>query len=935
MALIPIKIKDLPRVKTMSKDDDIVIDQAVGTKVINAGEMIKSLNIKTGTDADFSSKSVFFEVRSPTSTLAIPGTEKVYSVPALYVASARQGLNYGYTYSPTTSTITLAERITQEDIDNTEDGFILVEAVCVTVEGADITSLTSILASSGGATHVGTSFGITVEEKLKDLDSKVADGSDTFAVAYNNGAPIVAGIGSFIVPYPAKAVKTLTMSGSTQYDGINYDYNPSNYTVTLRDGILSEGGEVVIFHISLKSIDGLLQNAIKGFSFAAGGTLQSVNDQIYDAETQSWYFWLGTYPKNIPPTTKPIGSGWRKVGISLFNQAGSFSEGGFVISKRDCFFDSRDGYWYYYKGDLSFSHTVLPNSSPGEDWQCVGMLNGHDIEDLRNWGDIYTNNVLPVLQNAYDKCETTIVIPCGNHRMTPTMGMDDALQRETLMCLQARKKDKTLIFSDGAALIVNPITDPLNDGRYYAIYVSSGHNNTIVKPKIFGERDGHTGTDGEHGFGIYNYNSSNLTIVAPECNDFWGDGIYWNVSDINVYGGHIVGTGTYKRNRRQGISIISCNGLTIDRSVGMDISGAPNGPFATIDVEPNRASQFIIDLKIGDVVGIRNAGPAFLCAPIQLDGTTRPVDITVGSVHALGCFRGVEFRSDKDVKGVVKIGNILGRDSSTQEMQSIMWADTLRLEIDSITSIDCNRSGNTSSPNAVAVRLSRNQAGPVPMGGITIRHLDCINPNTTLAHPVSFINQQGGAISGVEIESITYDPSRMTFGGRLHSPAGNYIKTKADIYIYPTAPSSTLSNATWCNRISNRDATVNLGVTVPAGYGYIGMVMEILDASTYQINITFMDGLAGFPSGAVVRSRTNGSKLTVVREAVGWQVLEATAGDWQINSTTIIGAGNTAGGTTSSRPSNPLPWQLYFDTTLGYDVRWRADTLTWVKASGT
>jgi len=341
MALIPIKIKDLPRVKTMSKDDDIVIDQAAGTKVINAGEMIKSLNIKTGTDADFSSKSVFFEVRIPTSTLVIPGAEKVYSVPALYVASARQGLNYGYTYSPTTSTITLAERITQEDIDNTEEGFILVEAVCVTVEGADITSLTSILASSSGASHVGTSFGTTVEEKLKDLDNKVAEGSDTFAVAYNGGQPVAAGLNSFVVPYPATSVKTLSLGSALQYDGLNYDYNPTTKTVTLRDGEVTLGGETLVFHVAFKSIEGLLPNAMQGFSFQAGARLGSVNDHIYDPETKSWWFWAGAYPKTVNAGDKPVGEGWCPLGrrtvalgsrlaaysneVSLVTSSGTFS----------------------------------------------------------------------------------------------------------------------------------------------------------------------------------------------------------------------------------------------------------------------------------------------------------------------------------------------------------------------------------------------------------------------------------------------------------------------------------------------------------------------------------------------------------------------------------------------------------------------------------
>lgn len=604
MALIPIKIKDLPRVKTMSKDDDIVIDQAVGTKVINAGEMIKSLNIKTGTDADFSSKSVFFEVRIPTSTLVIPGAEKVYSVPALYVASARQGLNYGYTYSPTTSTITLAERITQEDIDNTEDGFILVEAVCVTVEGADITSLTSILASSGGATHVGTSFGITVEEKLKDLDSKVADGSDTFAVAYNNGAPIVAGIGSFIVPYPAKAVKTLTMSGSTQYDGINYDYNPSNYTVTLRDGVISEGGEVVIFHINLKSIDGLLQNAIKGFSFSAGGTLHSVNDQIYDEKTKAWFYWTGAYPKIVSSGSEPLGDDWKSSGQERpVNYQGVRSYAG-AATTLDVYgmsniFDRAAGKFYLDIQDstsLDNGGTLLVDSL-GRRWKRAYSGNNH-VDWWGAKGEGVSDDRLP-LQSAVDASAGKTLEFLGGATYFCSLG--DGRHGKTCVDIPSN-----------ITLEMNRSTIRCETNAYtnYQIFMLYKVQGVVINDGLFvGDLDTHTGTTGEAGYGVLLRSCDSISINRCRMSKFWGDGLLLGSDTISTNTNIRITHCVFDDNRRQGSSVGGGVGVVYDTCTFSNTGKTQaTAPAAGIDIEPDNNKVADLDVKVINCRFINNQG---------------------------------------------------------------------------------------------------------------------------------------------------------------------------------------------------------------------------------------------------------------------------------------------------------------------------------------
>lgn len=114
----------------------------------------------------FQTKPVYFEVSSPTSSLVLPVTETVFNVRSIYVASARQAVGYGFTFDKETRTVTLAEGITADQIAETEEGYILVEVICDVYNSDDPTSFPLILASNAGASNIGTSFGITVEDAL-------------------------------------------------------------------------------------------------------------------------------------------------------------------------------------------------------------------------------------------------------------------------------------------------------------------------------------------------------------------------------------------------------------------------------------------------------------------------------------------------------------------------------------------------------------------------------------------------------------------------------------------------------------------------------------------------------------------------------------------------------------------------------------------------
>lgn len=213
-------------------------------------------------------KPVYFEVSSPTSSLVLPETETVFNVRSIYVASARQDVGYGFTFDKATRTITLADGITADDIAETEEGFILITAICDVYSSDDPTSFPIILASTAGASNIGTSAGITIEgaltnnhtndreqwrRSLAEAGLTLVDGSfeegatvnnKTDAVWYIAGGQCYTWDSTFPRDVPAKSTPTTT-------DGVGIGAWLSVGDAALRQELSQPGGSSLIGGIEI------------------------------------------------------------------------------------------------------------------------------------------------------------------------------------------------------------------------------------------------------------------------------------------------------------------------------------------------------------------------------------------------------------------------------------------------------------------------------------------------------------------------------------------------------------------------------------------------------------------------------------------------------------------------------------------------------------
>lgn len=181
-----------------------------------------------------------------------------------------------------------------------------------------------------------------------------------------------------------------------------------------------------------------------------------------------------------------------------------------------------------------------------------------------------------------------------------------------------------------------------NDQQHYGILKASGVTNVKISGGIIrGERSQHTGHGGEWGDGIIvDGGSSNITIEGIRVDQCWGDGIYIdNASNVAV--NNIIST----MNRRQGMSVISVDGLTVTNGIFSNIGGTAPGD--GIDLETDHGDQSIMNVLIernqfsntvGSNVGI--GSPAGVYKNIIVrgnthDGKSQPIWVS-GSAGKLG-----------------------------------------------------------------------------------------------------------------------------------------------------------------------------------------------------------------------------------------------------------------------------------------------------------
>jgi hypothetical protein len=183
-------------------------------------------------------------------------------------------------------------------------------------------------------------------------------------------------------------------------------------------------------------------------------------------------------------------------------------------------------------------------------------------------------------------------------------GVINISQGDYYITIANNSTDSIVIYSNTTVnLNGNIILNP-NDLTNYNIVTIRQRNNIIIQGggSIVGDVVTHTGTTGEWGMGISIYDGNNITIKDVSVKNCWGDGIYiGQVKEATTsYSSNIlIDNVTIDSNRRQGISIISVENLTIRNSRIINTGAIKfTSPGAGIDIEPNIANAMVRNINI-------------------------------------------------------------------------------------------------------------------------------------------------------------------------------------------------------------------------------------------------------------------------------------------------------------------------------------------------
>lgn len=230
----------------------------------------------------------------------------------------------------------------------------------------------------------------------------------------------------------------------------------------------------------------------------------------------------------------------------------------------------------------------------------TGTANEMDVIAV---GDLYANLV-----------KTSIVVPemygaYGNGVQDDKLAIQECLDKNSIIYFNPKTYKVTLdteaddyAFVNGITIESNKIVDfrgatiiiPAVDGgsiEKYSVIKMIGDNIIIKNGNIIGDRDDHIGTLSEYGHGIRVFRTTNSKILNCNVTKCTGDGIclnaeYTSSADYICSSNNFVIDGCeISYARRNGISNIGCDDLTISNCYVHDISGT--SPQACIDIEGN------------------------------------------------------------------------------------------------------------------------------------------------------------------------------------------------------------------------------------------------------------------------------------------------------------------------------------------------------------
>lgn len=223
----------------------------------------------------------------------------------------------------------------------------------------------------------------------------------------------------------------------------------------------------------------------------------------------------------------------------------------------------------------------------------------------------YDNSLRDVFALSSPDVNNTIIIEEGEYTVK--------VQSESETCI--------LLGSNTHLVLNGNVRLKPNNFKSYNIFQATGENIRIEGYGcIIGDKEMHTGTEGEWGMGINLSGAVNTSVKGVTVKDCWGDCIYVGGRSRNVQ----MENCRLDNGRRQGISVTKADSVTIRNCLIMNVSG--KNPQYAIDIEPN--SRDTVDHVIIENVEVKNSIGGIVVSKIPRKDKS---GATIGSVTIKNC----------------------------------------------------------------------------------------------------------------------------------------------------------------------------------------------------------------------------------------------------------------------------------------------------------
>lgn len=258
--------------------------------------------------------------------------------------------------------------------------------------------------------------------------------------------------------------------------------------------------------------------------------------------------------------------------------------------------------------------------------------------------------------------------------------------------------DINVVFAHGTTIKLKPT----NLGSYKIFNIQGVKDINLINLTIVGDKETHTGIDGEWGHGLNISNSENILLHNLTVKDCWGDNVYIGGSGYDSRSRNIRFTGLTKllNGRRQGMSVINVDGLDIDDLLIDTVNGT--APSAGLNFEPNNENETLSNIRIKRV-RTRNCDNFGIIFPIRLMSSSNPlidshVDIKIDEFISENDRGGTNFAISRkllgDIRGTIEFGKVTVENAREQAVKTYNWSEkTPRILIDTLKTTNHNRSG--------------------------------------------------------------------------------------------------------------------------------------------------------------------------------------------------------------------------------------------------